>query len=149
MNSYTLIKPKKLQGIIIFFLSFWLPINEVVLPSTRTTPSGAFATALLAEFELAGLDFKTNINKFQYFRRLGHGSFMDSRQSFEKLKQLTKERISKFPLIGEFRWVHESMNGPHELDPLIDKVLDSVKPTSNLKTSVMSFSSELACIRLT
>lgn len=74
---------------------------------------------------------------------------MDSRQPFEKLKQLTKERISKFPLIGEFLRMHEGMDGPHELDPLIDKVLDSVKPTSSLKTSVMSFSSELACIRLT
>lgn len=74
---------------------------------------------------------------------------MDSRQSFEKLKQLTKERISKFRLTGEFHRMHEGMNWPHELDPLVDKVLDSVKPTSSLKTSVMSFSSELACIRQT
>lgn len=73
---------------------------------------------------------------------------MDSWQSFEKLKQLTKERISKFLLIGEFHRVHEGINGSHELDPLVDKVLDSLKPTSSLKTSVMSFSSELACIRL-
>jgi hypothetical protein len=45
---------------------------------------------------------------------------MDSRQSFEKLKQLTKERISKFPLIDEFHRVHKGMNRPHELDPLVD-----------------------------
>jgi hypothetical protein len=74
---------------------------------------------------------------------------MNPRQSFKKLMHLTKERFNKFPLVGEFRRMHEGMNRPYELDPFVDKVLDNPKPTSSLKISVMSFSSELACIRLT